>query len=113
MPSAELLNLLYEFSAVKAKDSPGTQYALHPSALLALGISANELLKKQLTPLVLEHVNRVLDEEEKAGVEDPEHYNDADTLYATVFDDALEAYGDEDIDTAKEGEAVPAENPKG
>lgn len=106
MPSAELLNLLYEFSAVKAKDNPGAQYALHPSALLGLGIAANELLKKQLTPLVLEHVNRVLDEEEKAGFEHPDHYDNPETLYATVFDDTLEAYGDDDIDAANEGEVT-------
>lgn len=97
MPSEALMSLLYEFSAVKAKELPHALYSLHPSALLALGISANEFMKHHMMPLVMEHVNRVLDEEEKEGLEDPNHYNDPDALYASVFDETHDI-GDTDAE---------------
>ena len=100
--------LLYEFSSVKSKLQPHVVYSMHPSALLALGIAANERLKKEMMPLVMEHVNRVLDEEEKTGVEDPQHYNDPNVLYATVFDD-VEEEEEEDLAFPPEEEEIDAD----
>lgn len=76
---------------------PHSQYSLHPSALLATAIAANEYLKQQMTPLVLDHVKRALDEEERT--------NRNNSLLAGGDEDLyLSAFGDPSLKDEEEGE---------
>jgi hypothetical protein len=63
MPSDHLIELVYEFASLQARDRPTTHHTLHPSALLASALSLNEYIVHMLTPLVKEHVMACLDEE--------------------------------------------------
>lgn len=64
MPSEHLLELIFEYAALKARTRPNTLHTLHPSVLLSTAMIVNDYIKEMLTPSVLEHVNRCLDAEE-------------------------------------------------
>lgn len=62
MPSEHLMELIYEYASLKS--TPLAHNTLHPSALLATSIAVHEYMIELLTPMVKEHVQRCLDEEE-------------------------------------------------
>jgi len=93
IPSEHLLELLFEYAALKAQHRPNTVHTLHPSVLLSTTIVVNDYIKNMLTPSVLEHVNRCLDAEEAEEAVMAEQLNHIhrDHAYMDEYEDYVDA----------------------
>lgn len=65
MPSEHLMEIVYELASLQSKNNPNSIRTLHPSSLLATSMAVQEYMINLMSPIVIDHINSCLDEEEE------------------------------------------------